>query len=241
MEIGRVGEWEQPGERSVPVHELAVLILGEDATLRRLCAEAGVLAHAEPSPAAGLDLLQAQGFHAVLVPHTTAESAASWLALLQEREVHLPAILVLPGPDAVAESAAREAGAVACIDLSCHGPGDLERAVRFAHAQRLRWDAREAHLLDELGRLFAHEGRNALAGISGAIQVVSDHLPVGAADRVLCAEIRARLGEFARTIDALGMVLRRVPGAPRWSGLVGPELPWTREGRRGVGGITQTG
>lgn len=127
---------------------------------------------------------------------------------LVQRGVRPPLVLVLPGADHAEELAALEAGAAACLDGSRSDGADLARAIRFAHAGRQRAEQQRARLLADLGGYLSHEARNALAGIRGAVQVVSDHLPDGSPDRPLCQEIRERVARFSATLDALSLVLR---------------------------------
>lgn len=120
----------------------------------------------------------------------------------------VPLILVCPVLAESCGEAALQAGAVACADLSRAEQGDLARAVAFAHANRTNAERRRARFLDDLASYLAHEAKNALAGVGGAVQVVSDHLPPDSEDRLLCEEIRERLDEFTDTIDSLISLLR---------------------------------
>jgi len=135
------------------------------------------------------------------------------------RGCHVPLILCTRQAANGDEVAALEAGAVSCVDLSRAMPQDLALAVGFASAAHSTAEQRSARLLQELGTFLAHEGKNALAGIGGAVQVVADHLPADSADRLLCGEVRTRLDAFASVLDTLTMLLRplRAPAITRVS------------------------
>lgn len=122
--------------------------------------------------------------------------------------LQLPVVLVLERADRAMEDAALLAGATSCVDGSRVDAADLARVIRFAHASRRLAEEHKARVLADVGGYLAHEGRNALAGIRGAVQVVSDHLPPGSPDRVLCQEIRERVARFVATLDALTLILR---------------------------------
>ncbi|HZJ71677.1 MAG TPA: ATP-binding protein [Planctomycetota bacterium] len=67
--------------------------------------------------------------------------------------------------------------------------------------------------LGEMAAVVAHEVKNPLAGIAGAIQVIGDRLPEGSPERVVIGEVLARIGALNATVEDLLLFAR--PRAPR--------------------------
>jgi PAS domain S-box-containing protein len=86
-----------------------------------------------------------------------------------------------------------------------------EEELRQAQAA-LREQATLAHL-GELAAIVAHEVKNPLAGIGGALQVIRDRLPAEHADRQIIGEILARLGGLNALVRDLLVFAR--PRAPQ--------------------------
>ncbi|MCK6548961.1 PAS domain S-box protein [Myxococcota bacterium] len=57
--------------------------------------------------------------------------------------------------------------------------------------------------IGQLAALVAHEVRNAVAGIGGALQVISERLPVGSAEREITKSVVDRTGALHRMVDDL--------------------------------------
>ena len=127
----------------------------------------------------------------------------------------VPLVLVHAGGEEGLADAALLAGAASCLDLSRLRPGELGRSLLFLCACRARAEQRSAQLQQDLANYLAHEGKNALAGVRGAVQVVRDHLPLEAPDRLLCAEVLERLVALTRTLESLTALLRPVTPAVR--------------------------
>jgi PAS domain S-box-containing protein len=67
--------------------------------------------------------------------------------------------------------------------------------------------------LGEMASVVAHEVKNPLAGIAGAIQVIAARLPEGSAERTIIREILARIHALDATVEDLLLFAR--PRAPR--------------------------
>ena len=124
--------------------------------------------------------------------------------------VRAPVILAGRSVDDAAREAALAAGAVTCVDLAA-GANTLGWAIRFAQVDPSGNGSRSALLLHDLSSFLAHEGKNALAGIGGAVQVIGDRMAEDSPERSICGEIQARLTEFNATLDTITFLLR----APR--------------------------
>lgn len=74
---------------------------------------------------------------------------------------------------------------------------DLKRAERKLHAEQT---------LAEIGRmaaLVAHQVKNPLAGIGGAVQIIRERFPEAASERQILKQIHDRLMQLDATVDAL--------------------------------------
>ena len=67
--------------------------------------------------------------------------------------------------------------------------------------------------LGEMAAVVAHEVKNPLAGIAGAIQVIGGRLPEGSGERAIVGEILARIRALNATVEDLLLFAR--PRAPR--------------------------
>lgn len=121
-----------------------------------------------------------------------------------------PLILACQPDDDCTREAALRAGAATCVDIDS-GAQALGWAVRFAHGDPAAGGARTERVLQDLASFLAHEGKNALAGIGGAVQVIGDRMAEDSPERGICAEIQTRLNEFNTTLDTITFMLR----APR--------------------------
>lgn len=83
-------------------------------------------------------------------------------------------------------------------------------ARRFAEA-RLREQAALARL-GEMAAVVAHEVKNPLTGISGALQIIGERLPAGSRDRKVLVDIRARIASLNDSVCDLLLYAR--PRAP---------------------------
>jgi CheY-like chemotaxis protein len=160
-----------------------------------------------------LDLLMSGVHDLALVHHDLGGGGLAGTDLIREavgRHSPVPLILATAGPLESAQQAALEAGAVGCVDLS--RPDDVRWCVAFAYAGRIAADQRNARLLKDVSSFLAHEGKNVLAAIGGAVEVLSHGMPPASPDRAICVEIRERLGSFRDTIEAMTLAVRvRVP------------------------------
>ncbi len=57
--------------------------------------------------------------------------------------------------------------------------------------------------LGDLAAVLAHEVKNPVTGISGALHIIGERLPAGSGDRRIVGDIRKRLGRLDRIIDEL--------------------------------------
>ena len=90
-------------------------------------------------------------------------------------------------------------------------------AIRFDITERKRAEAKllEQQTLARLGEMaavVAHEVKNPLAGISGALQVISSRLPVDGSDRAVIGDILKRIGSLNNMVQDLLLFSR--PRAP---------------------------
>jgi PAS domain S-box-containing protein len=93
---------------------------------------------------------------------------------------------------------------------------------RKLQEERLREQSALARL-GEMAAVVAHEVRNPLAGIRGALQVISTRFPSGAKEPQIMRDIVARIDELSGTLDDLLMFAR--PREPKMAPLgVGPFL-----------------
>jgi PAS domain S-box-containing protein len=101
-------------------------------------------------------------------------------------------------------------------------------AIRYDITQRKEQEERlrEQSALARLGEMsavVAHEVRNPLAGIRGALQVISSRFPAAATERRIMGDIVARIDSLSGTLDDLLMFAR--PREPKMAPLaVGPFL-----------------
>lgn len=96
----------------------------------------------------------------------------------------------------------------------------MERTVRDERERSIRVEraAREREALARLGEMaavVAHEVRNPLAGVIGALTVLSERLPSGHPDRGVMGEICARLGALSTMVRNILVFAR--PKEPRLS------------------------
>lgn len=153
--------------------------------------------------------LRQAGIVAVLVASDLGDRpGVDLIRELVQRECRVPILLVTPSFEAGLSGAALESGASGCLDLSRTEGRELSFAIEFAIANRRSAERRHTQLLESLASYLSHEGRNALAGVRGAVQVVSDHLSPGSPDRVLCEEIQERVLQFVAALDSLTLVIR---------------------------------
>jgi len=83
--------------------------------------------------------------------------------------------------------------------------------VTEAREEEARLRSQEALTrLGEMATVLAHEVRNPLAGISGALQVIRDRLPTAAAERVIMEEIQERLRSLNNIVDDLLLFARPI-------------------------------
>ncbi|MBM4367075.1 MAG: hypothetical protein FJ102_12750 [Deltaproteobacteria bacterium] len=88
-------------------------------------------------------------------------------------------------------------------------------AAREAAESRLREQAALARL-GEMAAVVAHEVKNPLTGINGALQIISNRLPAESRDRKIIADIRARIGSLNDSVSDLLVYARpRVPNRTR--------------------------
>lgn len=163
-----------------------------------------VIAEWEPDPTRGLEILLTGRHDVAIVPVDLGDGrGADLIRDALERGCRTPVIQATANLDEAACQAAIDAGARTCVDLS-----SLGWALRFVHTEHIAGQARQERLLCELASFLNHESKNAVAAIGGAVQVISDRLGPGSAERLICAEIRDRLGVFDTTIDTLSFLLR---------------------------------
>jgi PAS domain S-box-containing protein len=87
---------------------------------------------------------------------------------------------------------------------------------RKAQEERLREQSALARL-GEMSAVVAHEVRNPLAGIRGALQVISSRFPAGATEKRIMGDIVARIDALSGTLDDLLMFAR--PREPKMTPL----------------------
>ncbi len=88
-------------------------------------------------------------------------------------------------------------------------------AAREAAESRLREQAALARL-GEMAAVVAHEVKNPLTGINGALQIIGERLPSDSRDRKIIADIRARIGSLNDSVSDLLVYARpRVPNRTR--------------------------
>ena len=91
-------------------------------------------------------------------------------------------------------------------------------AIRYDITDRKRAEAklREQATLTRLGEMaavVAHEVKNPLAGISGALQVISSRMPADSGDRAVIGDIQARIDSLNEMVQDLLMFARPKPPA----------------------------
>lgn len=139
------------------------------------------------------------------------EPGTEFVRRAREAGCALPLILVGHGDAELAREEALSAGANLYVDLDA-GPRVLEWAIRFVHVGLVNGEVRHGRLLQSIASFLSHEGKNALAGIGGALQIVADRLPPGGQEQLISREILERLRAFNATLETLTFVLR--PPAP---------------------------
>jgi PAS domain S-box-containing protein len=82
-------------------------------------------------------------------------------------------------------------------------------------AEQALLDQRALVRLGEMTAVVAHEVKNPLAGIAGAIQVLREHLPSDSADRDVIRMILERIDALDATVQDLLVFARPVPPRPR--------------------------
>jgi len=100
-------------------------------------------------------------------------------------------------------------------------------AIRYDITQRKQQEEtlREQSALARLGEMsavVAHEVRNPLAGIRGALQVISSRFPAAATEKKIMGDIVARIDALSATLDDLLMFAR--PREPKMSPLSVPSF-----------------
>jgi PAS domain S-box-containing protein len=93
-------------------------------------------------------------------------------------------------------------------------------ALRYDITERKRTEERMSEQvalarLGEMAAVVAHEVKNPLAGIRGALQVISTRMPADSRDRPVMADILARLDSLNEMVQDLLLFAR--PRPPRWS------------------------
>jgi hypothetical protein len=112
-------------------------------------------------------------------------------------------------------TAALGAGAAWYLDTARARPDDVVQALAFVEANRAAADLRRTEGLREIASYLAHEGKNVLAAVGGAVQVIGDRMPLEAVqDRAVCAEIGRRLRAYGVNLDGLVARLRTGEGPP---------------------------
>ena len=104
--------------------------------------------------------------------------------------------------------------------LDAHGKPYQYMAIRYDITERKRSEEllREQAALARLGEMaavVAHEVKNPLAGIRGALQVISARMPADSRDRAVVGDILARLDSLNEMVHDLLLFAR--PRAPRMS------------------------
>ena len=89
-------------------------------------------------------------------------------------------------------------------------------AIRFDITERKRVEAlvRDRQALARLGEMaavVAHEVKNPLAGISGALQVIASRLPADSSDRAIIGDIEQRIGSLNNMVQDLLLFARPTP------------------------------
>ena len=108
--------------------------------------------------------------------------------------------LALEGRVVRIEPAAGPLGGVLVADLD---------PTSFANADAASVEALWKRL-GTMASVVAHEVKNPLAGVTGALHVFAGRLPTGSADRAIVHEMQARLGGLDATIDELLLFARPV-------------------------------
>ncbi len=162
----------------------------------------------EQNPTRALETLRAGRHDVVLVAASLdGQRGADFIREAAAVGCRIPLILAATDLEDDDCKAALDAGASTCVDLTA-GTSTLAWAIRFASTRRSALENQHERLLADLGSFLAHEGKNAVAGVGGAIQVIADRLAPGGVEHVICAEIRDRLRAFKSTIDTLTFLLR---------------------------------
>ena len=127
---------------------------------------------------------------------------------LTQRACSVPLLLAVGSPGEEELQASWDAEASRCLDLSA-STGALAWAVRFAAHTRRSWDLHNDRQLAATGSFLAHEGKNALAGIRGALEVLA-HREAADANRAVWDEVLQRLDALTGTVDSLAHLLHDV-------------------------------
>lgn len=183
----------------------AVLVVEPVRSIVDVCDSiAEVTAEWERDASRALEALLAGDYHAALVAGgPDGGPGVEFIREARARGCPVPLLLVARDVAVADCRAALAAGASACVDVEA-GFAGLGPAVEFAGSAA---DDRE-HLLGELASFFSHEGKNAMAGIGGAVQVIADRLDAGSAERAICEEIGARLRAFDASMEMTAFLIR---------------------------------
>ena len=124
---------------------------------------------------------------------------------------------------------------VTAIGVHRHRRTLLERELAERHAQAAEAQLREQAALAQLGQMaavVAHEVRNPLAGIRGAVQILAKRLGPDAAERNITSEVIRRIDALAAIVQDLlqfARPRRPVPVQRPFSGLARPTLDLLRD------------
>ncbi len=99
------------------------------------------------------------------------------------------------------------------IDGETHFTGILHDLSRRTELEERLREATALARLGEMAAVIAHEVRNPLAAVRGAVQVIGSHLPPATADAAIIKEIIARIDGLSDLIQDLLVFAR--PPAPR--------------------------